>query len=97
MRKTSTIRIGCVLKEIRKSYGYTQEKLAEKVEVSPRYIGDIEQDRAKPSYEVLVKFCNLFNIGLDQITGKHILAGNKKLNKEDKNTIDYLITFFNSK
>ncbi len=108
MRKTSTIRIGCVLKEIRKSYGYTQEKLAEKVEVSPRYIGDIEQDRAKPSYEVLVKFCNLFHIGLDQIfseylnitkthIGEHILTGYKKLNKEDKKTIDYLITFFNSK
>ena len=36
MRKTSTIKIGKNLKEIRKSHGYTQEKLAEKIEVSVR-------------------------------------------------------------
>ena len=108
MRKASTIKIGKVLQSIRKSYGYTQEKLAEYVDVSTRYIGDIEQDKAKPSYEVLVKICNLFNIGLDQIFSKylnikedttveHSLIGYRKLRKEDKLTVDYLITYFNKK
>ena len=60
MRKVSTIKIGKTLKEIRRSNGYTQEKLAEAIEVSVRHISDIEQDRAKPSYEVLIKICNLF-------------------------------------
>ncbi len=50
MRKNSTIKIGKNLQKIRKSYGYTQEKLAEEIECSTRYISDIEQDRAKPSY-----------------------------------------------
>lgn len=108
MRKTSTIKIGENLKAIRKSYGYTQEKLAEQIEVSTRYIGDIEQNKAKPSYEVLIKICNLFNIGLDQIFSKylkikkdntleHTLIGYRNLSKEDKLTIDYLITYFNKK
>lgn len=106
MRKTSTIKIGKNLQEIRKSNGYTQEKLAENIEVSVRYISDIEQDRAKPSYEVLIKICNLFNIGINQIfneylkvqenkTLKYSLAGFEKLNKKDKETIENLIMYFN--
>lgn len=67
MRKSSTIKIGKNLQKIRKSYGYTQERLAEEIECSARYISDIEQDRAKPSYENLVKICNIFNVSLDDI------------------------------
>lgn len=108
MRKTSTIKIGSILKQIRKSNGYTQEKLAEEIEVSARYISDIEQDKAKPSYEVLIRICNLFQITLNQIFSKHLktegnkvleypLAGYNKLKQEDKKTIEHLIIYFNSK
>ncbi len=106
MRKVSTIKIGANLQQIRKSNGYTQEKLAEKIEVSVRYISDIEQDRAKPSYEVLIRICNLFGITLDQIFSEYLsaeknkkleysLAGYEKLSREDKKTIEYLIMYFN--
>ena len=94
------------MQTIRKSNGYTQEKLAEEIEVSVRYISDIEQDRAKPSYEILIKICNLFHISLDQIFSKHLtitsnkeleysLAGFDKLSKKDKETIENLIIYFN--
>ena len=107
MRKPSTIKIGKTIQQIRKSNGYTQEKLAEDIEVSVRYISDIEQDRAKPSYEILIKICNLFKISLDQIFSEYInirnnktleyqLSGYDKLNDEDKKTIEYLIMYFNS-
>ncbi len=106
MKKPKTITIGSHIKKIRKSYGYTQEKLAEAVEVSSRYISDVEQDRAKPSYEVLVKICNLFNIGLDEIFSEYLhikkesnipfsLLGFEKLRPEDQETIEHLITYFN--
>lgn len=106
MRKNSTIKIGKNLQMIRKSYGYTQEKLAEEMECSARYISDIEQDRAKPSYENLIKICNIFNISLDYIFSEYLkdngenqiyysLVGFEKLNKEDKKTIEYLINYFN--
>ena len=108
MRKPSTIKIGKNLQEIRKSNGYTQEKLAESIEVSVRYISDIEQNRAKPSYEVLIRICNLFQVSLDQIFSEYLnvkenksleysLAGYEKLSKDDKRTIDHLITYFNKK
>ena len=106
MRKTSVIKIGKNIQKIRKSNGYTQEKLAEAVEVSVRYISDIEQDKSKPSYENLIKICNVFQVSLDQIFSEYIntkknksmeysLAGFDKLSKKDKETIENLIMYFN--
>lgn len=106
MKKKSTIKIGENLQKIRKSNGYTQEILAEKLECSTRYISDIEQNNSKPSYEVLVRFCNTFNIGLDDIFKEYLkiskenlvnyeLKGYENLRQKDKNTIAHLISFFN--
>ena len=99
MKKTSSIKIGKNIQKIRKSNGYTQEKLAENIEVSVRYISDIEQDRAKPSYEVLIRICNLFQVTLDQIFSEYLnvkenksleysIAGYEKLNAKDKKTFN---------
>ena len=106
MKKARVIRIGKNIQAIRKSHGYTQEKLAEAIECSPRYIGDVEQDRSKPSYEVLVKLCNLFNIGLDEIFSEYLdikgkkeintaLFGFNKLKPNNQETIIHLIEYFN--
>lgn len=106
MKKVNTIKIGKNIQLIRKSNGYTQEKLAEKIEVSVRYISDIEQNRANPSYEVLIRICNLFRVSMDQIFSEYLnikenknieysLAGFDKLSKKDKETIENLIAYFN--
>ena len=105
MKRKNIIKIGKNLKKIRNSYGYTQEQLAEKVECSIRHISDIEQDRAKPSYEVLIRMCNLYNISVNEIFNEYLnnnkkinyeLIGFNELNEKDKNTIINLITYFNS-
>lgn len=106
MRRIGTIKIGKNLQQIRKSYGYTQERLAEEIECSARYISDVEQDRAKPSYENLIKICNIFNVSLDDIFSEYLdnkteekinysLAGFEILDEDDKDTIEHLITYFN--
>ena len=108
MKKPSIIKIGKNIQAIRKSHGYTQERLAEAIEVSTRYISDIEQDNSKPSYEVLIRICNLFEIGLDQIFNKYLkienenkvnysLTGFENLSDKDKKTIEYLIMYFNKR
>lgn len=108
MKKSRTIKIGKKLQAIRKINGYTQEKLAEEIECSTRYIGDIEQDRSKPSYEILVKICNTFNIGMDEIFSAYLdikdrketnmfLYGFEKLKPHNKETIIHLIEYFNKK
>ena len=106
MRKASTIKIGKKLQTIRKSNGFTQEQLAEQIGVSVRYVSDVEQDRAKPSYEVLIKICNIFKISLNQVFSEYLtvtenkslaypLAGYEKLAEADKKTIEHLIMYFN--
>ena len=108
MKRASNIKIGRVIQEIRKSNGDTQEKLVEKIEASVRHISDIEQDRVKPSYEILIRICNLYGIGMNQIFSEYLkvtenktleykLAGYDKLNKKDRETIENLIMFFNKK
>jgi len=106
MKKANIIKIGKKLQGIRKSNGYTQEKLAEEIECSTRYIGDIEQDRSKPSYEILVKICNTFNIGMDDIFSNYLdikgkkesnisFYGFEKLKQNNKETIIHMIEYFN--
>ena len=99
MKKASVIKIGKKLQSIRKTHGYTQEKMAEKIECSTRYVGDIEQDRSKPSYEVLVKICNIFSGYLnikDRKESNVSLYGFEKLKQNNKDTIVHLIEYFNN-
>lgn len=106
MRKIGRIKIGKNIQKIRRSYGYTQERLAEIIDCSPRYISDIEQDKSKPSYENLVKICNTFKIGLDDIFSEYLdikenkplkysLSGFDVLEQNNKDTIEHLIMYFN--
>jgi len=108
MKKVNVIKIGKSIQKIRKSYGYTQEKLAEAIECSTRYIGDIEQDKSKPSYEILIKICNTFNIGMNEIFSSYLdikerketnvsLYGFDKLKQANQDTIVHMIEYFNKK
>ena len=49
MKKPGKVKIGKNLQKLRRSHGYTQEKLAEAIDCSARYISDIEQDKSKPT------------------------------------------------
>ena len=106
MKKPKTVLIGKKVQNIRKAFGYTQEEMAEKIECSTRYVGDIEQDRSKPSYEVLIKICNTFNIGMDTIFSEYLkveddkfidesLYGYRNLKDNNKETIIHMIEYFN--
>ena len=50
------------LKYYRKQAGLTQEKLAEKIEMSTSYIGDMEARERFPSAETIDKIANALNI-----------------------------------
>lgn len=106
MKKPGKIKIGKNLQKLRRSHGYTQEKLAEAIDCSARYISDVEQDKSKPSYENLVKICNVFKIGLDDIFSEYLditenkalkysLSGFEALTQNNKDTIEHLIMYFN--
>ena len=61
-KKKSVIQIGSILRRTRKSLGYTQEDVAEMLDLASRYISDLERDKTKGSIDTLVKLCNIYHI-----------------------------------
>ncbi len=59
--------LGRVIKEARNNKNLTVEEVAEKVNVTPRHIGAIENENKKPSYEVLYSLIRLLDISPDLI------------------------------
>ena len=63
--------IGEKIKELRIKHDLTQEKLAEKCELSPRYISDIENGNANISIDTLFKLSIALKINAYELIKKH--------------------------
>lgn len=59
--------LGAVVKKARNSQKITLETLAEKIGISVRYLGSIENESKKPSYDVLFKLIRTLGISPDLI------------------------------
>ncbi|WP_394121965.1 helix-turn-helix transcriptional regulator [Planococcus donghaensis] len=55
------------IKELRTSFGYTQEQLSEKLGVSRQTIISIENGRYKPSLELAYKIAKLFQLRIEDV------------------------------
>lgn len=96
---------GKKLKQIRESYGLTQERVAEYLGLGPRYISDIERNKTKGSIDTLIKLCNIYNITPNDLLNEYIyfdieksnldLSGFYSLNSTHKQMILDLIKFLN--
>ncbi len=66
------------IRQERKRNNWTQEYVAKKVGVTKTTIHDIELAKKRPSYEVLIKLENLFNLShrdlLQQVPDENILT-----------------------
>lgn len=56
--------LGYKVRQLRQSYGMTQEKLAEYLEVHPSYPGQLERGERSPSLETLEKLAKTFHLPL---------------------------------
>lgn len=74
--------VGERLKRIRKENNYTQDMLAEKLQVEPAAISKYETNRVPIPQENLIRICDLFNITTDYLLGRSNTA-----NKEDEKLI----------
>lgn len=100
------IMIGKTMQTIRKSLGLTQEQVAEKLYLAPRYISDIERDKTKGSIDTLVKLCNLYHVTPSFVLKDYLnttkleyddnLIGFTHLLPQEKEVIIKLIEFMNS-
>lgn len=59
--------LGRRLRQERHKMNWTQEKLAEKIEVSDAYIGQIERGERSLSLETLVKLANQLGVTVDYL------------------------------
>ncbi|MFA5287180.1 MAG: helix-turn-helix transcriptional regulator [Candidatus Omnitrophota bacterium] len=59
------------LKDLRKIKGWSQQKLAEKTDLSFNAITKIEQGLAKhPTLKTLIKLADAFGISIDELVGR---------------------------
>lgn len=66
-KKAINIEIGANIQTAREQAGYTQERLAELLELSPNHISAIERGVSAISLDALKKICALFGISADVI------------------------------
>ena len=59
--------IGRKIQEIRKQKGFTQEQLAERVNISPHYLSALERGVYNIKLELLVDILNTLNCSADEV------------------------------
>ena len=62
--KDLLLKLGARLKEIRKARGFTQEALAEKVDLTPQYLSRLESGHQSPSVKTVAKLAEALNVEL---------------------------------
>ncbi len=60
-------KLGNKIQKLRKSFGLTQEELAEKINISRTHMGHIEQGRKAPSLKVLNKLSKALRVKVKDI------------------------------
>lgn len=61
------IALGKRLRACRKDRGYTSEKLADVMDISPIHVRNIEGGARKPSLDALIQMCNILEISPDDL------------------------------
>jgi transcriptional regulator with XRE-family HTH domain len=62
-------RIGAAVREQRQLRGWSQEALAEKVDLSSHFIGLVERANQLPSLTTLLTLARTFGVGVDELLG----------------------------
>lgn len=60
-------KFGHILKDIRLQKGYTRQQIAERADISIRYLSAIENEQREPSYDVLYRLFHSLGISADTI------------------------------
>lgn len=60
------IELGRRIRELRKARGWSQEKLGEKADLHPTYIGGIERGERNVAFENIVHIASAFELSLSQ-------------------------------
>jgi transcriptional regulator with XRE-family HTH domain len=76
MYKMDYIKFGERVKEERHKRYLTQEKLAEALDISTSYVGQIERGIRCPTMDTLVAIANIFGLSIDYLLRDSLVAAN---------------------
>ncbi len=85
--KYSTSLIGEIIKKERKKRNWTQEKVADKINISINQISKYEKGELVPPFPTLFKLCEIFNCDLGYLLGEEDYSQGNKLYNEIYNLI----------
>ncbi len=72
--------IGNRIRKQREDLGYSREKFAEKIDISPNFLADIELGSKGMSFNTLIKMCDVLHVTTDYIIlGKTESTDNSKI------------------
>ncbi len=63
---TTKKKLGRRIQKFRKGLGYTQEELAEKLDISKTHMGHVEQGRKSPSLKLMERIAKTLRIKLSE-------------------------------
>ena len=65
---------GASLRNAREKRNYRREQIAERAEISPRFLAAIESGRRKPSLDVLIRLVNAIGASFDEILAPQMIT-----------------------
>jgi transcriptional regulator with XRE-family HTH domain len=66
--------MGANIRRLRRAKDWTQEELADRLDVSAASIINYENGKGSPSYQVAWKMCDLFGVTLDALGSRQTAA-----------------------
>ena len=67
--------MGDRIREVRKKQGLTQDQLAERLDVSVEFVGQIERAQKLPSMQVFIKLIEVLNVSADYLLRDSVSTG----------------------
>lgn len=90
------VEVGIKIRIERETFDMTREKLAELLDISPYFLGQIERGERKMSVDTLVKVCECLHISIDTLFFEQVNISTNNdvlhslINKCSKNEIDVI-------
>ena len=79
-----TIKLGSLLKELRKEHGLTQEQLAEKLGVTNRTVSRWETGTNVPDLDILIDLSEFYQVDVKELLNGERKPADKKSEDNDK-------------
>ena len=73
-------------KNLRKSMGFTQDEIANKLKIAKSTVSMYETGKRQPDFKKLIKIANLFNVNMDYLLGRSDISLAFSTNKSGNNS-----------